>query len=67
MRDNRKLVYFLVDSSRLYVLSRKFISPITLTYRFNLTNHAEYIVLCGVSHLVIKILFEVSHAFGDKS
>ncbi len=65
-RDNQKLVYFLVNSSRLFVLSRKFISPITLTFRFNLTSHVEYIVLCGVSHLVIKISSEVSHAFGDK-
>jgi hypothetical protein len=66
MRDNRKLVYFLVNSSHLYALSRKFISRITLSFRFNLTSHAKYIVLCGVSHLVIKILSEVSHAFGDK-
>ncbi len=43
--DNQKLVYFLVNSSCLYVLSRKFISHITLTFRFNLTSHAEYIVL----------------------
>ncbi len=64
--DNQKLVYFLVNSSRLYVLSCKFISRITLTFRFNLTSHAKYIVLCGVSHLVIEILSEVSHAFGDK-
>ncbi len=64
--DNQKLVYFLINSSRLYVLSHKFISHITLTYRFNLTSHAEYIVLCVVSHLVIKILSEVSHVFGDK-
>ncbi len=41
-RDNPNLVYFLVNSSRLYVLSRKFISRITLTFRFNLTSHAEY-------------------------
>ncbi len=48
-RDNQKLVYFLVNSSRLCVLSRKFISHITLTFRFNLTSHAKYIVPCGVS------------------
>ncbi len=50
--DNQKLVYFLVNSSCLYVLSCKFISRITLAFRFNLTSHAEYIVLCGVPHLV---------------
>ncbi len=66
MGDNQKLVYFLVNSSHLYVLSRKFISRITLTFRFNLTSCAKYIVLCRVSHLVIKILSEVSHAFGEK-
>ncbi len=55
--DNQKLVYFLVNSSHLYVLSRKFISRITLTFRFNLTSHAESIVLCGVSHLVINIIW----------
>ncbi len=33
--DNRKLVYFLVNSSCLYVLFCKFISCITLTFRFN--------------------------------
>jgi hypothetical protein len=54
--DNQKLVYFLVNSSRLYLLSCKFISHITLTFRFNLTSHAKYIVLCGVSHLVINII-----------
>jgi hypothetical protein len=26
------------------------------TFRFNLTSHAKYIVLCGVSHLVINII-----------
>jgi hypothetical protein len=51
-RDNQKLVYSLVNSSCLYVLSRKFISHITLTFMFNLMSHAEYIVLCGVPHLV---------------
>ncbi len=55
--DNRKLVYFLVNLSRLYVLSRKFISRITLTFRSNLTILAEYIVLCGVSHLVINFIW----------
>jgi hypothetical protein len=50
--DNQQLVYSLVNSSCLFVLSRKFISRITLTFRFNLTSHAKYIVLCGVSHLV---------------
>jgi hypothetical protein len=54
--DNQKLVYFLVNSSCLYVLSCKFISCITLTVRFNLMSHAKYIVLCGVSHLVIYYL-----------
>jgi hypothetical protein len=54
--DNQKLVYFLVNSSCLCVLSCKFISRITLTFRFNLTHHAEYIVLCGASHLVIYYL-----------
>jgi hypothetical protein len=54
--DKQKLVYFLVNSSHLYVLSRKFISRITLTFRFNLMSHAEYIVLCGVSHLVIYFI-----------
>jgi hypothetical protein len=61
--ENQKLVYFLVNLSHLYVLSCKFISRITLTFRFNLMSHAEYIVLCGVSLLVI-ILSEVSHVFG---
>ena len=64
MRDNQKLVYFLVNSSRLSVLSHKFISRITLTFWFILTSHTEYIVLCRVQHLVI--LSEVSHVFGDK-
>ncbi len=54
--DNQKLVYFLINSSCLYVLSCKFISCITLTFRFNLTSHAKYIVLCGVSHLVIYFI-----------
>jgi hypothetical protein len=52
-RDNQKLVYFLVNSSRLYVLFHKFISRITLTFSFNLTSHNEYIVICGVSHFVM--------------
>ncbi len=66
-RDSRRLVYFLVKSSHQNVLSRKSISRITLTFRFNLTSHAEYIVLCGVSHTLLPcILSEVSHAFGDK-
>jgi hypothetical protein len=54
--DNQKLVYFLVNSSCLYVLSRKFISHITLTFRFNLMSHTKYIVLCGVLHLVMYII-----------
>ncbi len=54
--DNQKLVQFLINSSHLYVLSRKFISRITFTFRFNLMSHAKYIVLCGVSHLVIYCL-----------
>ncbi len=44
-------MYFLVNLSCLHVLSCKFISRITLTFRFNLTSHAKYIVLCGVFHL----------------
>jgi hypothetical protein len=52
--------YFLVNSSCLYVLSHKFISHITLTSRFNLMSHAEYIVLCGVSHLVINIIWGIT-------
>ncbi len=60
--DNQKLVYFLVNSSHLYyVLSCKFIFRITLTFKFNLTSHAEYIVLCGVSHLVIYYLRYHTH------
>ena len=59
-RDNQKLVYFLVNSSRLYVLSWKFISHITLTFRFNLMSHAKYIVLCGVSHLVIYFIWGIT-------
>ena len=61
--DNQKLVYFLVNSSCLYVLSCKFISHITLTFRFNLTSHAEYIVLCGVSHLVINIIWGITRVW----
>jgi hypothetical protein len=49
MRDNRKLVYFLVNSSRLYVLSRKFIPPITLTFRFNLMSHAKYCSMWSIT------------------
>jgi hypothetical protein len=49
--DNQKLVYFLINSTHLYAFPRKFISHITLTFRFNLMSHAKYIVLCGVSHL----------------
>ncbi len=55
-----KLVHFLVNSSRLYVLSLKFISRITLTFSFNLTSHAKYIVLCGVSHLVINSIWGIT-------
>ncbi len=63
-RDNQKLVYFLVNSSHLYVLSCKFISRITLSFRFNLTSHAEYIVLCRLSHLVIKnIIWGITHVW----
>ncbi len=58
--DNQKLVYFLVNSSCLYVISCKFISRITLTFRFNLMSHAKYIVLCGVSHLVINIIWGIT-------
>ncbi len=61
--DNQKLVYFLVNTSCLYVLSRKFISRITLTFRFNLTSHAKYIVLCGLSHLVINIIWGITRVW----
>ncbi len=61
--DNRKLVYFLVNSSCLYVLSHKFISHSTLTFRFNLTSHAKYIVLCGVSHLVIYFIWGITRVW----
>ncbi len=55
--------YFLVNSSHLYVLSHKFISCITLTFRFNLTSRAEYIVLCGVLHLVINIIWGITRVW----
>jgi hypothetical protein len=58
--DNQKCVYFLINSSRLNVLSCKFISRITLTFRFTLISHAKYIVLCGVSHLVINIIWGIT-------
>ncbi len=61
--DNQKLVYFLVNSSCLYVLSCKFISRITLTFRFNLTIHAKHIVLCGVSHLIINIISGITRVW----
>ncbi len=54
-------MYFLLNLSCLYVLSRKFISCITLTFRFNLTSHAKYIVLYWVSHLVIYYLRYHTH------
>ncbi len=55
--------YFCVNSSCLYVLSHKFISRITLTFRFNLTSHAKNIVLCGVSHLVINIIWGITRVW----
>jgi hypothetical protein len=58
-----KTWYFLVNSSCLYVLSCKFISRITLTFRFNLTSHPEYIALCGVSHQVINIIWGITHVW----
>ncbi len=61
--DNQILVYFLVNSSHLYFLSRKFISRITLTFRFNLTSHAKYIVLCGVSHLVMYFIWGIKRVW----
>ncbi len=63
--DNQKLVYFLVNSSHLYVLSCKFISRITLTFRFNLTSHAEYYFMWSITPCYI--LSKVSHAFGVSS
>ncbi len=61
--DNQKLAYFLVNSSCLYVLSPKFISCVTLTFRFNLTSPAEYILLSGVSHLVINFIWGITRVW----
>jgi hypothetical protein len=61
--DNWKLVYFLVNSSRLYVLYHKFISHLKLTVWFNLMSHAKYIVLCGVSHLVMYFIWGITRVW----
>ncbi len=61
--DNGKLAYFLVNSSCLYVISCYFISRITHAFRFNLMSQAEYIVLCGVSHLVIYFIWGITRVW----
>ncbi len=57
--DNQKLVCFLVNSSCLYVLSCKFISHIALTFRFNLTSHAKYIVYVEY-HTLLYIIWGIT-------